>query len=83
MNTTSMKTHHANSKVITTKKRRNTLFYRIKLRTYNNYLEDLPNPSEFEYLDNIDTYIEYSQKQTKLINNYKRLMKNRRGDDDD
>lgn len=61
------KTHHENSKVIPTKKRRNTFYYRIKLFQYNELLKDLKQPITYDYLDNIDTYIEYSKKQRQIF----------------
>jgi hypothetical protein len=59
------KTHHSNSKVIPTKKRHNTYYYRIKLFQYNTILKELEQPITCDYLDNIDCYIEYSKKQTR------------------
>ena len=62
MNTLS--THHKLSVVIP-QKRRFTKFYIIKLYQYNNLINQLQNPSEFTFLDNVENYIVYSQKQTK------------------
>lgn len=70
------KTHHENSKVVPTKKRRNTYYYRIKLFQYNNLLKELKQPITYDYLDNIDTYIEYSKKQTKTF--LKKVYQNNR-----
>jgi hypothetical protein len=61
------KTHHSNSKVIPTKKRRNTYYYRIKLFQYNTILKELSHPITYDYLDNIDNFIAYSKKQTKPL----------------
>lgn len=78
-----LKTHHSKSKVIPTKKRRNTQFYRLRLFNYNMLLKDLPNPSNFDYLDNIDTYIENWKRQTKTANNHRNLMLKRPFVEDD
>ena len=70
------KTHHSTSKVVPTKKRRNTYYYRIKLFQYNTLLNELTQPITYDYLDNIDCYIEYSKKQTKTL--LKKVYQNNR-----
>jgi hypothetical protein len=61
-----LKTHHSQSKNTYIIKRPNTLFYRMRLYYYNMLIDELPNLTDYDFLDNIDTYIEYSKKQKRL-----------------
>ena len=60
-----LKVYHEKSNNTQTKKRANTLFYHMKLFYYNMILDTLDDPTIYDYLDNIDTYIDYSKQQKK------------------